>query len=146
MIQPAKVALVTGGSGGLGAETARAFAEKGARVILAARDVSKCEAVAKSIRELTGNDHVEVEELELGSFESLRAASDLSPNQPLPGPSALLLPAQQLDRFELRRRTPGRQAHDDEDAQRRAGQNAEHDRANEEWDNDASNAGVHERQ
>ncbi len=68
-----KVALVTGASGGLGAETARAFAEKGAQVILTARNVPKGQSVAKSIRESTGNDRVDVEELELGSFESIRA-------------------------------------------------------------------------
>jgi NAD(P)-dependent dehydrogenase (short-subunit alcohol dehydrogenase family) len=67
-----KVALVTGASGGLGAETARAFAAQGARVILTARDLAKADAVVKGIRESTGNDMVEVEELELGSLESVR--------------------------------------------------------------------------
>jgi NAD(P)-dependent dehydrogenase (short-subunit alcohol dehydrogenase family) len=36
-----KVALVTGGSGGLGQETARVLAERGAHVILTARDMPK---------------------------------------------------------------------------------------------------------
>jgi NAD(P)-dependent dehydrogenase (short-subunit alcohol dehydrogenase family) len=68
-----RVALVTGASGGLGAETARAFAEKGAHVILTARDMRKGETVAESIRASTGNPRIELEELELGSFESIRA-------------------------------------------------------------------------
>jgi NAD(P)-dependent dehydrogenase (short-subunit alcohol dehydrogenase family) len=68
-----RVALVTGASGGLGAETARAFAEKGACVILTARDMRKGESVAESIRASTGNPRIELEELELGSFESIRA-------------------------------------------------------------------------
>jgi NAD(P)-dependent dehydrogenase (short-subunit alcohol dehydrogenase family) len=68
-----KVALVTGGSGGLGEETARAFAEKGARVVLTARNVPKGEAAAQAIRAATGNDAVEVGELELASLESVRA-------------------------------------------------------------------------
>jgi len=68
-----KVALVTGGSSGLGQETARALAEKGAHVILTARDVPKGEAVAAGIRSATGNERVEVEELELGSRASIRA-------------------------------------------------------------------------
>ncbi len=67
-----KVALVTGASGGLGAETARAFAEKGAHVVMTARDLPKATAAAESIRKLTGNERVEVEELELGSFQSIR--------------------------------------------------------------------------
>jgi NAD(P)-dependent dehydrogenase (short-subunit alcohol dehydrogenase family) len=68
-----KTALVTGGSSGLGQETARALAEKGVHVILTARDVAKGEGVAAGIRETTGNPHVEVEELELGSLASIRA-------------------------------------------------------------------------
>jgi len=65
-------ALVTGGTSGLGAETARALASKGAAVVITARDVPKGEQVAKGIRESTGNDAVEVEELELGSLASVR--------------------------------------------------------------------------
>ncbi len=68
-----KRALITGGSGGLGAETARAFASKGAHVIVTARDLPKAEAAVASIRESTGNDRVEIEELELDSFASIRA-------------------------------------------------------------------------
>ncbi len=68
-----KIALVTGGSGGLGAETARALASKGARVVLTARDVAKGEEIARGIRESTGNEGIVVEELELGSLTSIRA-------------------------------------------------------------------------
>jgi NAD(P)-dependent dehydrogenase (short-subunit alcohol dehydrogenase family) len=69
------VALVTGGSSGLGQETARALAAHGAQVILTARDVPKGEAVAAGIRAATGNAQVEVEELELGSLASIRACA-----------------------------------------------------------------------
>src|SRR5512145_2723630 len=68
-----KLALVTGGSGGLGLETARALASKGAHVVLTARDVPKGEAAAAGIRESTGNQAIEVDELELGSRASIRA-------------------------------------------------------------------------
>jgi len=71
-----KLALVTGGSGGLGAETARALASKGARVVITARAVAKGEGVARGIRASTGNDGIEVEELELGSLVSIRAFAD----------------------------------------------------------------------
>ena len=71
-----KVALVTGGSSGIGQETARVLAERGAHVILTARDGPKGEGVAAAIRASTGNQHVEVEHLELGSLQDIRAFAD----------------------------------------------------------------------
>ena len=68
-----KVALVTGASSGLGQETVRVLAQRGAHVIFTARNVPKGQAVAAEIRKATGNDRIEVEELELGSFASIRA-------------------------------------------------------------------------
>lgn len=66
-------AIVTGSSGGLGAETARALAERGARVTLTARDVAKGERAAEQILESTGNPRVDVIALELMSQGSVRA-------------------------------------------------------------------------
>jgi NAD(P)-dependent dehydrogenase (short-subunit alcohol dehydrogenase family) len=71
-----KLALVTGGSSGLGQETARVLAELGAHVIITARDVPKGEAVAAAIRSSTGNPRVEVAELELGSLKNIRAFAE----------------------------------------------------------------------
>ena len=71
-----KLALVTGGSSGLGQETARVLAARGAHVVLTARDVPKGEAVAADIRASTGNPHVEVEALELGSLKDVRAFAE----------------------------------------------------------------------
>ena len=68
-----RIALVTGGSSGLGKETSRALAAHGAQVILTARDLPKGEGVASAIRTSTGNATVSVEELELGSLASIRA-------------------------------------------------------------------------
>jgi NAD(P)-dependent dehydrogenase (short-subunit alcohol dehydrogenase family) len=66
-------AIVTGASGGLGAESARALAERGARVTLTARDAAKGESAAEGIRKSTGNDRVDVMALELTSPASVRA-------------------------------------------------------------------------
>ena len=44
-----KVAIVTGASRGIGRELARALAESGARVVLAARDLALLEEVAKGL-------------------------------------------------------------------------------------------------
>lgn len=71
-----KLAFVTGASGGLGEETARALAAHGAGVVMTARDMPKGEAAAEKIRASTGNANVRVTELELGSLESVRACAD----------------------------------------------------------------------
>jgi len=68
-----KTAVVTGGSGGLGAETARVLASRGARVVIGARDVAKGEKVAAEIRSASPKATVEVDALELGSLPSVRA-------------------------------------------------------------------------
>lgn len=68
--------LVTGASSGIGQETARALAARGAEVIVTARDTAKGEGVAASIRESTGNPKVAVESVELGSLASIRAFAD----------------------------------------------------------------------
>ncbi len=66
-------AIVTGASGGLGAESGRALAERGARVTLTARDAAKGEGAAEAIRKSTGNPRVDVMSLELTSSDSIRA-------------------------------------------------------------------------
>jgi NAD(P)-dependent dehydrogenase (short-subunit alcohol dehydrogenase family) len=45
-----KIVLVTGGSRGLGLEMVRAFAQRGADVIIASRKLENCEAVAADVR------------------------------------------------------------------------------------------------
>jgi NAD(P)-dependent dehydrogenase (short-subunit alcohol dehydrogenase family) len=67
-----KLVFITGGASGLGAETARAMAAKGAHIVVAARDMGKGEEVAKSVREATGNDQVDVIACDLGSLAKIR--------------------------------------------------------------------------
>ncbi|HLG67295.1 MAG TPA: glucose 1-dehydrogenase [Acidimicrobiales bacterium] len=47
-----KVALVTGGSRGLGYQMVRAFAERGADVVIASRKIANCQAVAAEVEAL----------------------------------------------------------------------------------------------
>ncbi len=70
-----KTALVTGASTGLGAETSRALASKGARVILAARNLEKLKATAAKISQSTGNNQLSILECDLARFASIRRAA-----------------------------------------------------------------------
>jgi len=63
-----RTAFVTGASRGIGLACARALAEAGARVVLAARDTAKLEAASK---EIPGSSWVE---LDLASPDSIKAA------------------------------------------------------------------------
>ena len=71
-----KTAVVTGASGGLGAETARALASAGAAVTIGCRDTSKGEQVAGEIRSATGNGAVRVAALDLLDHASIRSFAD----------------------------------------------------------------------
>jgi NAD(P)-dependent dehydrogenase (short-subunit alcohol dehydrogenase family) len=55
-----KVALVTGGSRGLGREMVRAFARAGADVAIASRKLDACEELAAEIRSTTGREALAV--------------------------------------------------------------------------------------
>jgi len=68
-------ALVTGASGGIGLETARALAAHGAAVTLAARDAAKLQRAAREIAERTGNREIDCLEVDLASLASVRAAA-----------------------------------------------------------------------
>ena len=70
-----KTVLVTGGSSGLGAESAGALAARGAHVIVTARQPEKASALVESIRDRNGVE-VRVEALELGSLASVRATAE----------------------------------------------------------------------
>jgi len=68
-----KVCIVTGSNTGIGKETARGLARRGAHVVLACRDVGKAEAARKDISASTGQSAVEVLPLDLASQASIRS-------------------------------------------------------------------------
>ncbi len=72
-----KRVLITGVSAGLGVETARALASKGAQVVGAARDLTKAQGATVVVREQAANGGgLELIELDLASLKSVRAAAD----------------------------------------------------------------------
>ena len=99
-----KVALVAGASRGIGAVTARAFAQAGAAVVLAARDKDALESVAEGIRAEGGKalavptdvgDPASVEQLVQQAertFGHLDAAFNNATDGPMPAPLAELDP------------------------------------------------------
>ena len=69
--QSGRVALVTGANGGLGLETARELARKGAHVVIAARNQDKAETTRRRLVTEIPNASLEVRRLDLASLESI---------------------------------------------------------------------------
>ncbi|MGA5546173.1 SDR family NAD(P)-dependent oxidoreductase [Mycobacterium sp. NPDC051198] len=74
--QSGRTAVVTGANTGLGLETAKALAARGAHVVLAVRNVTKGEAAAEWISRSVPDADLELQRLDLGSLASVREAAD----------------------------------------------------------------------
>lgn len=68
--------LITGGSGGLGEETARALAAAGARTLIAARDEQRAQTAIDRIRERHPDADVAWHHVDLASLSSVRQLAD----------------------------------------------------------------------
>lgn len=67
---------------GIGFETAKEFAKRGARVILACRNKEKAEAAQRQIIEATDNTNVVIKLVDFSSLDSVRAfAKDINENE-----------------------------------------------------------------
>ena len=73
--QTGRVALVTGANTGIGFETARMLAQKGAHVILACRSADKAEAAAQRIRALQVSGGASCVALDLADLTSVAACA-----------------------------------------------------------------------
>ncbi|EZH66203.1 hypothetical protein DH09_09710 [Bacillaceae bacterium JMAK1] len=71
-----KTVIVTGGSSGLGLETARTLAAQQANVIIAVRNVAKGKEVVGQLQANTRNSQIEVMHLNLASLKSVKDFSD----------------------------------------------------------------------
>ncbi|MFP6622374.1 MAG: SDR family NAD(P)-dependent oxidoreductase, partial [Myxococcota bacterium] len=71
-----KIALVTGGSRGIGEMIASGFLASGAKVYISSRKADACEATAKRLMENTGGDCIPLpaDVSDLGSIEALASA------------------------------------------------------------------------
>ncbi len=70
--QEGKIMIVTGGNSGLGYESVKAFAEKGAQVIMTCRNLKKGEQARKHILQHCNNAKIEVMQLDLMCFKSIQ--------------------------------------------------------------------------
>lgn len=66
-----KRVVITGGASGIGIETARAFANIGAHVTLAVRNLAAAEPVAAELRESTGNQNISLGRVDLADLASI---------------------------------------------------------------------------
>jgi NAD(P)-dependent dehydrogenase (short-subunit alcohol dehydrogenase family) len=74
--QTGRAAVVTGGNSGLGLETVRELARRGARVVLACRDTGKGAAALTDIKAGVPSADVQVATLDLASLDSVRAFAE----------------------------------------------------------------------
>jgi NAD(P)-dependent dehydrogenase (short-subunit alcohol dehydrogenase family) len=74
--QTGRTAVITGANTGLGYETAAALAAKGAQVVLAVRNLEKGKDAARRIKQSAPGAQVTLQELDLTSLDSIRAAAD----------------------------------------------------------------------
>ncbi len=73
--QRGRTAVITGANSGIGFETARVLAERGATVVLACRDLGKAKEAADRIADLAPGATVDVVLLDLASLASVRQAA-----------------------------------------------------------------------
>ncbi|MEQ8675564.1 MAG: SDR family NAD(P)-dependent oxidoreductase [Aggregatilineales bacterium] len=74
--QRGRVAIVTGANSGIGWDTARALAQKGATVIMACRNLAKATPAADEIKALKPKGAVVVMQLDLSDLESVHAFAE----------------------------------------------------------------------
>jgi len=70
-----KTFLVTGANTGIGKETVRGLAARGARVVIAGRSEERTRAAIRELTAATGNHDLDFLPLDLGDLESVRAAA-----------------------------------------------------------------------
>ncbi|XP_059390441.1 retinol dehydrogenase 12-like [Carassius carassius] len=72
-----KTVIITGANTGIGKETVRDLAKRGARVIMACRDLEKAEEARKELMEDSGNQDIVANKLDLSDTKSIREFAEL---------------------------------------------------------------------
>ncbi|MDH6198241.1 NAD(P)-dependent dehydrogenase (short-subunit alcohol dehydrogenase family) [Mycobacterium frederiksbergense] len=74
--QSGRVAIVTGSNTGLGYETARVLADRGAHVVVAVRNLDKGREAVERIKAAVPKADLALQQLDVGSLDSVRIAAD----------------------------------------------------------------------
>uniref|UniRef100_A0A3P8VBB4 Zgc:112332 n=1 Tax=Cynoglossus semilaevis TaxID=244447 RepID=A0A3P8VBB4_CYNSE len=69
--------IITGANTGIGKETARDLARRGARIIMACRDLERATEAREDILEDTGNENIVIRKLDLSDTKSIRAFAEV---------------------------------------------------------------------
>ena len=67
-----KVCLITGADGGIGRETTRGLAQKGATIVMACIDLDDAKPVYEEIKRESGNQNIEMMQVDLANLSSVR--------------------------------------------------------------------------
>lgn len=76
-----KTVIITGANTGIGKETTRDLAKRGARIIMACRDLEKAERAHKEIMEDSGNQNIVIKKLNLSDTKSIREFAEVISNE-----------------------------------------------------------------
>jgi len=78
-----RVIVLTGGTSGIGEAAAEIYAERGATLVVVARDADKCRTLIARLGERTGNDRLHAVIADLGKLDDVRrAAGEISARHP----------------------------------------------------------------
>lgn len=73
---PSGLAVITGADGGMGTEITRAVAKAGYRVVMVCYDLNKAQQKLNRLKEETGNQFIELMQVDLASLASVAALAD----------------------------------------------------------------------
>ena len=105
--QDGKTVFITGANAGIGYETARVFAQQGARVLLGCRSEDKAAEAIEKIKRLNSHANVQWVPLDLASLASVKAAAEIVSQEnrldALINNAGVMMPPKELtsDGFEL---------------------------------------------